>query len=222
MPLRLIGFCLSTILLRTAFAETMPPRANYVEISGVRLQYVDWGGRGEPLVLVPGRCQTPHVFADLAPLLTERFRVVGLTPRGCGRSGPAPNGYGLDQQIDELVGFMDAMGIRQATLAGHSSGGGKVVRLARRYPSRVSRIITLDTIYRSIPDEFEVKMDAAVREKLAPPASCHCNRTGTSSPPGSWEPGQRRWHVSSANRRRSEPMERSGIVPRWKAGRPPL
>ncbi len=68
MPLRLIRFCLSAmLLLRTSSAETQPPKPNYVEISGVRLPCLNWGGRGEPLVLVPGRCQTPYVFGSLPP-----------------------------------------------------------------------------------------------------------------------------------------------------------
>lgn len=44
-----------------------------------------------------------------------------------------------------------------------------MVRLARRYPLRVNRIVTLDTIYRGVPDEFESKMDAAIREKTGLP-----------------------------------------------------
>ena len=91
------------------------------------------------------------MFGDLAPLLTGRFRVLGLTPRGCGQSGPASDGYDIDPQIDELVGFLDALGIERAAFAGHSSGGGKVVRLARRYAARVSRIITFDTVYDGVP-----------------------------------------------------------------------
>ena len=164
MPLRQIRICLSAmLLLRTSSAETQPPKPNYVEIFGVRLPRLNWGGRWEPLVLAPGRCQAPYVFADLPPLLTRHFRVVGLTPRGCGHSETARNGYNVDRQIGELVEFLDTLGIRQATFAGHSSGRGKVVRLARRYPLRVNRIVTFDTIYRCVPDEFKSKMNLSRR-----------------------------------------------------------
>jgi len=141
------------------------PRAGFVEIHGVRLQYVDWGGRGEPLVLVPGRCETPFVFGDLAPLPLNGFRVLGLTARGCGASGKAPDGYGVDLQIRELVGFLDALHIKRATFAGHSASGGKVVRLARQFPSRVTRIVTFDTIYSGVPQQFESKFQAAIASR---------------------------------------------------------
>jgi pimeloyl-ACP methyl ester carboxylesterase len=138
------------------------PRVDVVEVHGVRLQYVDWGGEGEPLVLVPARCHTPFVFGDLAPLLLSRFRVVSLTARGCGSSGHAPDGYGVDLEIRELIGFLDALRIPRATFAGHSAGGGKVVRLARQFPSRVTRIVTFDTIYTGVPDDFGRKFGAAM------------------------------------------------------------
>jgi pimeloyl-ACP methyl ester carboxylesterase len=117
-------------------AGATSPASVFIEVGAVRLQYLDWGGNGEPIILVPGVCETPWVFGDLAPLLASRYRVVGLTPRGCGRSGMAADGYGVDLQIRELIAFMDALGIERATFAGHSSGGGKVVRLARLFPSR--------------------------------------------------------------------------------------
>lgn len=138
------------------------PRTGSVEVQGVRLQYLDWGGQGEPLVLVPARCETPFVFGDLAPLLLNRFRVLGMTARGCGGSGLASDGYTLDLQIRDLIGFLDAMNIKRATFAGHSASGGKVVRLARQFPSRVTRIVTFDIIYTEVPEEFESKFHAAI------------------------------------------------------------
>lgn len=138
------------------------PRAGFVEVQGVRLQYLDWGGQGEPLVLVPARCETPFVFGDLAPLLLNQFRVLGMTARGCGGSGLASDGYSLDLQIRELIGFLDAMNIKRATFAGHSASGGKVVRLARQFPSRVTRIVTFDIIYTDVPEQFESKFHAAI------------------------------------------------------------
>jgi len=138
------------------------PQVGFVDVQEVRLQYVDWGGRGEPLVLVPARCETPFVFGDLAPLLVTRFRVLGLTARGCGGSGHASDGYGVNLQIRELIGFLDALHIERATFAGHSASGGKVLRLARQFPSRVTRIVTFDIIYTGVPKRFESKVQAAI------------------------------------------------------------
>jgi len=140
-------------------------RAAYVAIGGVRIHYLDWGGAGPPIILVPGGCETPYVFGDLAPLLKVHARVLGVTPRGCGASGSA-DGYTIDQQIHELIGFLDALGIQRATFAGHSSGGGKVVRLARLYPARVHRLVTFDIVYSGIPDDLEPRLAKAIASRL--------------------------------------------------------
>jgi pimeloyl-ACP methyl ester carboxylesterase len=160
-------FCLRAIAMAALLHPAMQPvsatpRTAVLEVQGVRVQYVDWGGRGEALVLVPARCETPFVFGDLAPLLVNRFRVLGVTARGCGSSGLASNSYGVDLQIRELVGFLDGMRIDRAIFAGHSASGGKVVRLARQFPSRVIRVVTFDIIYTGVPEQFESRFEAAI------------------------------------------------------------
>ena len=56
----------------------------------VRLEVLDWGGAGRPLVLLPGGGNTAHVFDNFAPKLTSDFHVYGITRRGFGESGFAP------------------------------------------------------------------------------------------------------------------------------------
>src|SRR6266851_3669720 len=57
---------------------------------GVRLEVLDWGGSGKPLVLLAGGGDTAHVFDDFAPKLTPSFHVYGITRRGFGESGFLP------------------------------------------------------------------------------------------------------------------------------------
>ena len=161
-------FGLSLLLMVVCSANAAPPESSFIGLPNVRLHYLDWQGSGRPLVLVPGGCMTAHVFGDLAPLLAQKFHVMALTPRGCGQSGSAMDGYGIDRQIDDLVGFLDAMGIQRAVFAGHSSGGGVVVRLANRYPDRVDRIVIFDIVYSGVPDQFEARMEQAIAAKMGP------------------------------------------------------
>jgi pimeloyl-ACP methyl ester carboxylesterase len=93
-----------------------------------------------------------------------------MTARGCGGSGLASDGYTLDVQIRDLIDFLDAMNITRATFAGHSAGGGKVVRLARQFPARVTRIVTFDIIYTDVPEQFESKFYAAIAAQTTGPA----------------------------------------------------
>ena len=90
-------------------AQVAVPRT--VQVGGVRLEFLEWGKSGRTLILVPGSCDTAFIFGDLAPRLAHQFRVLSFTPRGCPGSGTATDGYGIDAQLRELVGFLDSHGI---------------------------------------------------------------------------------------------------------------
>jgi pimeloyl-ACP methyl ester carboxylesterase len=140
--------------------------SHFVSIRGLRLQYVDWGGRGESLIFIPGGCDSAFVFGDIAPKLAQHFRVLGLTARGCGASDRPATGYDMSHQIGDILGFMDALGIERCTLIGHSSGGGKVTQFAHSHPERVNRLVYLDTVFGYVAPGFEDKIDAQIEKVL--------------------------------------------------------
>lgn len=133
---RSILFVSALLLFKTSalVAVDLQPTSKFVELKGLRLHYLDWGGRGDVLLFIPAGCDTPYVFGDVAPAFVDRFRVLGLTPRGCGASDRPDTGYDMETQISDIVGFLDALGIRTATLASHSMGGGRITQFARRHP----------------------------------------------------------------------------------------
>jgi pimeloyl-ACP methyl ester carboxylesterase len=118
-----------------------------VSINGARLHYLDWGGHGPVLLLVHGWNSNAHVFDDLAPRLTDRYRVVGLTLRGFGESDTVPNNYSLARYADDLRVLLDSLHFRRATIAAHSFGGWALTEMARRYPGRLDRAVYLDAAF---------------------------------------------------------------------------
>jgi pimeloyl-ACP methyl ester carboxylesterase len=116
----------------------------YVRVNGNRLHYVDWGGTGETLLLIPGLGSSARVFEDIAPLLRRNFRVLALTRRGQGWSDRPDCCYDAKTLGDDVVAFMDLMGLKRVTLAGHSLGGIEVTEVATRHPERIARAIYLD------------------------------------------------------------------------------
>jgi pimeloyl-ACP methyl ester carboxylesterase len=119
---------------------------------GVKLHYIDWGGTGRHLVLLAGLGPTAHIFRGLAPKLATRFRVVGLTRRGHGRSDRPDSGYDFDTLIEDIRRFLDELEIEQPILVGHSFAGFEMPLFAIRYPRRVDRIVYLDAIWpKSVP-----------------------------------------------------------------------
>ena len=58
----------------------------------VRLEVLDWGGSGRPMILLHGGNRTAHDFDTFAPKLTGSYHVYGITRRGSGASSaPEPN-----------------------------------------------------------------------------------------------------------------------------------
>jgi pimeloyl-ACP methyl ester carboxylesterase len=149
----------------TTWAEQPGPADRQVGVHGASLHYVDWGGTGEALVFLPAACETAHVFGDIAPAFTDRFRVVGPTTRGCGRSERA-SAYDLDTQLEELGGFLDALGIQRATFAAFSVSGGKAIRFARQSPSRVRKLVIFDSVYSYVAPGLEERLGAAIARRL--------------------------------------------------------
>jgi pimeloyl-ACP methyl ester carboxylesterase len=149
----------------------MPPD-QFVTLDGVRFHYLDWGGDGVPLLLLPGLGCTAHVFTELAPHLNDRFRVIALTRRGHGLTDPVDSGHALADAAEDARRFLDALAIERAHVVGHSMGGGEVSALAARHPGRVASVVYLDGAYdwadrpadegseqAAIPDQFASYQD---------------------------------------------------------------
>jgi pimeloyl-ACP methyl ester carboxylesterase len=131
----------------------------------VQLHYLDWGGEGETLVfLTPLGGDLHEQFGSLAPQFTDRFRVLGLTRRGQGRSDKPDSGYDPDTLAGDIIGFLDARGIGTAHIAGHSIAGSEMTRLAGVYPARVSTLVYLDAAV-----DYHYLAGVAAEAGLAPP-----------------------------------------------------
>ncbi len=70
-----------------------------------------------------------YQFTQLAP---RGYRCVGIDQRGFGKSDRPLTGYGFDRASDDVRAVVDALGLNNITLLGHSNGGA----IACRYMSR--------------------------------------------------------------------------------------
>lgn len=114
---------------------------------GVKLEVLDWGGTGRPLVFLAGLGNTAHVFDKFAPKFTGKCHVYGITRRGFGdSSAPTPNGnnYSSDRLGDDVLAVIDALNLQKPVLAGHSIAGEELSSIGSRHPEKVSGLIYLD------------------------------------------------------------------------------
>ena len=141
--------------------DKSPHRAGMVRVGGVRIEYLDWGGRGPALLFIPGMGNSAHVFDEFAPRFTNQHRVVGVTRVGYGASDrPEGDVYGVHTRIEHIRAVMDTLGLARVVLVGHSLGGDELTAFAGAYPERTAGLVYLDAAYDRkrmppMPDEFK-------------------------------------------------------------------
>src|SRR2546425_12260526 len=70
-----------------SWQDPSPHTVQFVRVDNdVRLEVLDWGGTGRPVVLLAGGGNTAHIFYEFAPKLTANYHVYGITRRGYGAS----------------------------------------------------------------------------------------------------------------------------------------
>jgi pimeloyl-ACP methyl ester carboxylesterase len=129
------------------WTDTFPHENGYADAGGIRLNVLDWGGSGPPLVLIHGIADDPHLFDDLAMLLREEFRVVAYARRGHGHSDSPAGPYDPATLVDDLRRLLDHLGIPRASLLGWSMGGNEITKFAGLFPERVDRLVYLEAGY---------------------------------------------------------------------------
>jgi non-heme chloroperoxidase len=121
-------------------------KSDFVHVNGVRLHYLDWGGRGPALIFLTGMGCSAYIFDGFAPRFTDRFHVLALTRRGQGDSDIPETGYDADTLTEDIRQFMDHLKIEKAILAGHSLAGVELTHFAATYPARVEKLVYLDAL----------------------------------------------------------------------------
>ena len=135
---------LSAIVLAAAFAGSSL-RVGTVELStGVRINYAEQGDpKGEVIIFLHGYSDSWFSFSLLLPLIPEKYHVFALDQRGHGRSEQTESGYEIRNLGRDVIAFLDAKGIRRATIVGHSLGSFAAQHAALLAPDRVERLVLI-------------------------------------------------------------------------------
>jgi len=122
-------------------------KSGFVTANGIKMNYLDWGGTGDVIILLAGFGNDAHVFDEIAPTFTDKWHVIGLTRRGFGETDRPATGYDTATRVQDIRAFMDAMKITRANLIGHSLAGDELTSFANAYPQRVIKMVYLDAAY---------------------------------------------------------------------------
>jgi pimeloyl-ACP methyl ester carboxylesterase len=131
-----------------SWRDPSPHSVQFVTVDkDVRLEVLDWGGSGRPVVLLAGGGNTAHVFDEFAPKLTADNHVYGITRRGFGASGFSATENGDDSLRDDVLAVIDALKLNKPVLVGHSIAGAELSSVATLHPDRVAGLVYLEAGY---------------------------------------------------------------------------
>lgn len=143
-------------------AVANPEIGKTVTANGIATNYLE-AGSGEPLVFIHGSGPGVTAYANwrlCLPLLSDRFHCYAPDMVGFGFT-ERPEGieYGLQAWVDQLLGFLDALGLEKVSLVGNSFGGAIALRFAVDHPDRLNRIVLMGSV--GVPFAITEALDAA-------------------------------------------------------------
>ncbi len=129
-------------------ARWAPPPSTFLDVAGMSVHLRDEGPRNDPspIVLLHGTGSSLHAWEGWAQALKDERRIVRLDLPGFGLTGPSPDGiYSIDRDVILIIAVLDKLGIERCILGGNSLGGSIAWRAALLHPSRVEKLILVDS-----------------------------------------------------------------------------
>ncbi len=137
---------LALLIISTATASSAT-NSQFIDVGdGVKVEVLDWGGVGRPVVLLPGSGNTAHVFEDFAPKLIQCCHVhaYGITRRGFGLSSKPRRGYATPDLAEDDFLVIQALRLQKPIIMGHSVAGSEMTFLGQKLPAELGALVYLD------------------------------------------------------------------------------
>ncbi len=115
----------------------------FVDLDGRRTHYIE-KGEGKPVLLLHGFFYDSYLWAANIDALAENFQVYALDLWGFGYSTREPLDYDYQLYVDQVLLFMDSLGISRASLVGQSMGGGTAILFCVQHRERVNKLLLVD------------------------------------------------------------------------------
>lgn len=135
---------------------------------GIRLHYSVTGPEdGLPLVFCNSLGTDFRIWDDLVDLLPKSLRIIRYDKRGHGLSDVGDQPWGMADHVQDLVGILDHLKIRNAVICGLSVGGMIAQGLAAERPDLVRGLVLCDTGAKiGTPDMWEQRVETALKHGI--------------------------------------------------------
>jgi pimeloyl-ACP methyl ester carboxylesterase len=116
-------------------------------------------GQGHPLLLIAGVGYGRWFWHKIVPGLGRHFRVITFDNRGAGETDKPAGPYSVPMMAEDTAALLDALGLADVYLMGHSLGGFIAQELAVRRPELVGKLILASTTHGG-PDAIPITPEA--------------------------------------------------------------
>lgn len=116
----------------------------WVKSGDVRLQLLDSGGPGLPVVFLHGAMGRATNWLRVMDALAPRYRCIAVDQRGHGRSDKPATGYDRESYVADLAAVVDQLDLERFAIVGHSTGALNAWVYAARHPDRVVALVLED------------------------------------------------------------------------------
>ncbi len=124
-------------------SSSFPIQNGTAELDDARIEYLVQG-EGNPIVLLPGGGLSTEYLKPLALELAKAgYRTIRINPRGAGQSRGAAEGATMHTLAADVIGVLDALGLKQVDLAGHAFGNRVARTVEHDAPEYVRSVICL-------------------------------------------------------------------------------
>jgi len=140
--LSLLAACL--VLPGAAHAETGTGRAGFAEVNQISLRYQLAGHGPRTIVLLHELGTSMESWDEVVGDLAADNRVLRYDLRGFGLSEKLRGAVTFEDEVEDLRGLLDHLGITgPVTLVGSAVGGAVALRFAAAYPQRAAAVMAL-------------------------------------------------------------------------------
>ena len=102
-------------------------------------------GNGNPALLLHMAVASSDEYSRVMHFLAPKYRAIALDFLGTGDSDPAPYAYKVIDHAKTVVNFMDAIGLKEASLVGQFNGAMIAAEVAINWPERVDKLVLAGT-----------------------------------------------------------------------------
>jgi len=127
------------------FKKSRRPYGQFIDTSMGKIHYIKHGNGKIPVVLIHGNFVSARFFEPFLKRLPDKYTAYCPDLPNFGFSDELPGDVTLDGYAKAVEAFVDALGLNNFILVGHSLGGGVVISYAIKNQSKIKKLILIDS-----------------------------------------------------------------------------